>query len=197
VHEVTVFEEIRHEIMADSMNQAYTERGIAPLFSASADARLVVVGQAPGRRAEETRLFWNDLSGDRLREWLGVTRQQFYTSKYIAQLPMDFYYPGRGRSGDKPPRPGFAEKWHPRLLAAMPRVETLVLVGSYAQSYYLGKRRHGSLTETVRHCRDYLPRYFPLVHPSPRNQVWLKRNPWFVEEVIPVLREITARLLDL
>jgi uracil-DNA glycosylase len=197
VHEVTVFEEIRHEIMADSMNQAYTERGIAPLFSASADARLVVVGQAPGRRAEETRLFWNDLSGDRLREWLGVTRQQFYTSKYIAQLPMDFYYPGRGRSGDKPPRPGFAEKWHPRLLAAMPRVETLVLVGSYAQSYYLGKRRHGSLTETVRHFRDYLPRYFPLVHPSPRNQVWLKRNPWFVEEVIPVLREITARLLDL
>ena len=197
MHEVTVFEEIRHEIMADSMNQAYTERGIAPLFSASADARLVVVGQAPGRRAEETRLFWNDLSGDRLREWLGVTRQQFYTSKYIAQLPMDFYYPGRGRSGDKPPRPGFAEKWHPRLLAAMPRVETLVLVGSYAQSYYLGKRRHGSLTETVRHFRDYLPRYFPLVHPSPRNQVWLKRNPWFVEEVIPVLREITARLLDL
>ena len=197
MHEVTVFEEIRHEIMADSMNQAYTERGIAPLFSASADARLVVVGQAPGRRAEETRLFWNDLSGDRLRDWLGVTRQQFYTSKYIAQLPMDFYYPGRGRSGDKPPRPGFAEKWHPRLLAAMPRVETLVLVGSYAQSYYLGKRRHGSLTETVRHFRDYLPRYFPLVHPSPRNQVWLKRNPWFVEEVIPVLREITARLLDL
>ena len=194
---MTVFEEIRHEIMADSMNQAYTERGIAPLFSASADARLVVVGQAPGRRAEETRLFWNDLSGDRLREWLGVTRQQFYTSKYIAQLPMDFYYPGRGRSGDKPPRPGFAEKWHPRLLAAMPRVETLVLVGRYAQSYYLGKRRHGSLTETVRHFRDYLPRYFPLVHPSPRNQVWLKRNPWFVEEVIPVLREITARLLDL
>lgn len=194
---MTFVEEIRHEIMADPMNQAYTERGIAPLFNASADARLVVVGQAPGRRAEETRLFWNDLSGDRLRDWLGVTRQQFYTSKYIAQLPMDFYYPGRGRSGDKPPRPGFAEKWHPRLLAAMPRVETLVLVGSYAQSYYLGKRRHGSLTETVRHFRDYLPRYFPLVHPSPRNQVWLKRNPWFVEEVIPVLREITARLLDL
>ena len=194
---MTFVEEIRREIMADPMNQAYTERGIAPLFNASADARLVVVGQAPGRRAEETRLFWNDLSGDRLRDWLGVTRQQFYTSKYIAQLPMDFYYPGRGRSGDKPPRPGFAEKWHPRLLAAMSRVETLVLVGSYAQSYYLGKRRHGSLTETVRHFRDYLPRYFPLVHPSPRNQVWLKRNPWFVEEVIPVLREITARLLDL
>ena len=193
---MTFVEEIRREIMADPMNQAYTERGIAPLFNASADARLVVVGQAPGRRAEETRLFWNDLSGDRLRDWLGVTRQQFYTSKYIAQLPMDFYYPGRGKSGDKPPRPGFAEKWHPRLLAAMPHVETIVLVGTYAQRYYLGERCHGSLTETVRHFRDYLPRYLPLVHPSPRNQVWLKRNPWFEEEVIPVLREITARLLD-
>ena len=105
---MTTFETINAEIAADPMNQAYTERGILPLFRASAAARLVIVGQAHGRKAEETRLFWNDPSGDRLRDWMGVTREQFYGSKYIAQLPMDFYYPGKGTSGDQPPRKGFA-----------------------------------------------------------------------------------------
>lgn len=181
--------------MADPMNRAYTERGIGPLFNASAEARLVIVGQAPGRRAEETRLFWNDPSGDRLREWMGVTREQFYTSPFLAQLPMDFYFPGTGKSGDLPPRSGFAEKWHPRLLAAMPQVQTIILVGSYSQKYYLAERRKKTLTETVKHFKEYLPEYLPLVHPSPRNHGWLKRNPWFEEEVIPVLRELTARLI--
>lgn len=192
---MTTFETINAEIAADPMNQSYTGRGILPLFRASAAARLVIVGQAPGRKAEETRLFWNDPSGDRLRDWMGVTREQFYGSEYIAQLPMDFYYPGKGKSGDQPPRKGFAEKWHPRLLAAMPSIETIILVGSYAQEYYLDARRKENLAETVRSFREYLPDYLPLVHPSPRNQIWLKRNPWFEQDVIPVLKERVRSLI--
>ena len=192
---MTTFETINAEIAADPMNQSYTGRGILPLFRASAAARLVIVGQAPGRKAEETRLFWNDPSGDRLRDWMGVTREQFYRSKYIAQLPMDFYYPGKGKSGDQPPRRGFAKKWHPRLLAAMPSIETIILVGSYAQEYYLDARRKENLTETVRSFREYLPDYLPLVHPSPRNQIWLKSNPWFEQDVIPVLKERVRSLI--
>lgn len=192
-----VFQRISQAIAGDPMNGEYTRRGIQPLFKASEEARMVIVGQAPGHRAEETRLFWNDPSGDRLREWMGVTREQFYTSPYLAQLPMDFYFPGKGKSGDLPPRRGFAEKWHPHLLAAMPRVETIVLVGSYAQRYYLGSRRKETLTETVRSFREYLPRFLPLVHPSPRNTAWLMQNPWFERDVLPVLKEITARLLEL
>lgn len=194
---MTIFEQIRADIAADPMNQAYTQRGILPLFKATAEARLVIVGQAPGRRAEETRLYWNDPSGDRLREWMGVTREEFYSSPYLAQLPMDFYFPGKGKAGDLPPRRGFAAKWHPRLLEAMPKVQTLVLVGSYSQQYYLGQRRKGTLTETVRSFREYLPRFLPLVHPSPRNYGWLLQNPWFEQEVVPVLREITKELLEL
>lgn len=186
---MAVFEEIKQAIMNDPMNRGYTARGIEPLFKASKDARIVIVGQAPGRKAEETRLYWNDLSGDRLREWLGMTREEFYSTDCIAHLPMDFYFPGKGESGDLPPRKGFAEKWHPLLLEEMPQIETIILVGSYAQKYYLGKRRKKNLTETVRNFREFLPNYFPLVHPSPLNLGWFKRNPWFEEEVIPILKK--------
>lgn len=192
---MTIFQDIKAEIMADPVNKEYTERGIAPLFYASKDARLVIVGQAPGRKAEETRLFWNDQSGDRLREWMGITREEFYTSSRLAHLPMDFYYPGKAKTGDKPPRKGFAEKWHPRLLEAMPKAETIILIGTYAQQYYLGVRRKENLTQTVRSFREYLPEYLPLVHPSPLNHGWLKRNPWFETDVIPILRDL-MKLLD-
>lgn len=176
--------------MTDTMNQPFTQRGVPPLFKASKDARIAIVGQAPGRKAEETQLFWNDLSGDRLREWMGVTRETFYTTDVIAHLPMDFYYPGKAKSGDLPPRKGFAEKWHPLLLQEMPNIETIILIGSYAQKYYLGNKREKNLTETVRNFEEYLPKYMPLVHPSPLNHGWLKRNPWFEQEVVPVLKEI-------
>lgn len=189
---MSIFDKIRDEIMADPMNKDYTEKGIPPLFKASKEANIVIVGQAPGRQAEATRLFWNDPSGDRLREWMNVTREEFYGSERIAQLPMDFYYPGKAKTGDKPPRKDFAEKWHPRLLAEMPQIKTIILVGSYAQKYYLGERCKENLTETVRNYREYLPNYLPLVHPSPLNIGWLKRNPWFERDVIPVLREITS-----
>lgn len=185
-----IFEKIKQEIMEDPSNESYTKRGIPPLFKASKEARIVVVGQAPGRKAEETQLFWNDLSGDRLREWMGISREIFYETNRIAHLPMDFYYPGKAKSGDAPPRKGFAEKWHPYLLEEMPNVQTIFLIGNYAQNYYLGKRREGNLTETVRNYHKYLPDHFPLVHPSPLNLGWLKQNPWFDSEVLPTLKEI-------
>lgn len=191
-----IFEKIKQEIIADQMNESYTKKGIPPLFKASVDARIAVVGQAPGRKAEETRLFWNDLSGDRLREWMGISREIFYTTNRIAHLPMDFYYPGKAKNGDVPPRKGFAEKWHPPLLDEMPNIEVIVLIGSYAQKYYLNKSREKSLTETVRNFQKYLPEYFPLVHPSPLNLGWMKRNQWFQNDVLPVLKEIVDKNLN-
>lgn len=190
-----MFEKIKQEIMDDPMNQNYTKKGIPPLFKASIEARLVIVGQAPGRKAEESRLFWNDLSGDRLREWLGISREIFYETNRIAHLPMDFYYPGKAKTGDAPPRKGFAEKWHPPLLELMPNIETIILIGSYAQEYYLNNRREKNLTETVRSYQKYLPKYFPLVHPSPLNLGWLKKNPWFDNDVLPILKEIVKKNL--
>ncbi|MDD2447307.1 MAG: uracil-DNA glycosylase family protein [Tissierellia bacterium] len=187
---MNIFKEIKQEIMADEMNDSYTKKGVPPLFKASKYARIAIVGQAPGRKAEETQLFWNDLSGDRLRDWMGVSREEFYGTDRIAQLPMDFYYPGKAKSGDLPPRKGFAEKWHPRLLGEMPNIETIILIGSYSQRYYLGKQNEKNLTETVRNFKNYLPEYLPLVHPSPLNISWLKRNLWFESDVLPVLKEV-------
>ncbi|NLY44901.1 MAG: uracil-DNA glycosylase family protein [Tissierella sp.] len=191
-----IFEEIKQEIMTDPMNESYTVKGIQPLFKASKDARIVIVGQAPGRKAEETHLFWNDPSGDRLREWMGISREEFYKTNRIAHLPMDFYYPGKAKTGDVPPRKGFAEKWHPCLLEEMAKIETIILIGNYAQKYYLGKRCEKNLTETVRNFEKYLPKYLPLVHPSPLNLGWLKRNPWFENDVLPVLRKIVKDCLE-
>lgn len=188
-------DEVTQAIMQDPENQQYSLGGIEPLFSAPKTAKIVIVGQAPGLVAQETRLFWNDRSGERLRDWMGVDRQTFYDSGLFAVLPMDFYYPGKGKSGDLPPRKDFAKKWHPVLLEKLLQVELFLLVGSYAQNYYLGQQMQKNLTETVKHFQEYLPKYFPLVHPSPRNQLWLAKNPWFEEEVVPVLQAEIARIL--
>lgn len=186
-----VFEAIRN----DPQNASYTARGIDPLYTAGPHARIVIVGQAPGRVAQDTRIPWNDRSGERLRGWLGMGRETFYDSERVAIIPMDFYFPGAGRGGDLPPRPGFAERWHPVLLGMMPEVRLIVLVGSYAVRRYLRLPALTKLTDVVRSYRDVLsasapgePRRFPLVHPSPRNQMWLKRNPWFEADVVPELR---------
>lgn len=187
------FAEIKQMIMNDEMNKSYTEKGIEPLFKVTKEARIVIVGQAPGRKAEETHLFWNDPSGDRLREWMGISRKTFYETDHIALLPMDFYYPSKAKTGDEPPRKGFAEKWHPIFLREMPNVKIIIVIGNYAQKYYLGKLREKNLTETVKNFQKYLPEYLPLVHPSPLNLGWLKKNRWFEEDVLPVLREIVRR----
>ena len=188
-------EDIKKVIMADSQNQAYTERGIEPLFAAPKTARINIVGQAPGIKAQETRLYWNDKSGDRLREWMGVDYDTFYHSGYFAAIPMDFYFPGHGKSGDLPPRKDFAEKWHQPILELLPDLELTILIGQYAQKYYLHQKGTVKLTDTVKHYQDYLPEFFPLVHPSPRNQIWMAKNPWFESEVVPELQRRIKTIL--
>ena len=184
-----------NKIDRDEMNAPLRAKGFVPVYTAAAKSRIVLVGQAPGRIAQETRKPWNDASGRLLRQWLGVTDEEFYDPDLFAIMPMDFYYPGKGVHGDLPPRKEFAKTWHPKLSALMPNVRLTILVGAYAQKYYLGTRTKKSLTETVKFFNNYLPEYFPLVHPSPLNFGWQKRNPWFEKEVIPVLQEIVQKAL--
>ena len=183
------------EVRACRACEAHLPYAPKPVLRAAATARILLVGQAPGRRVHETGIPWNDPSGDRLRDWMQVSRDIFYDEGRIAIIPTGFCYPGTGKGGDLPPRPECAPLWHPRLHELLPDVRLTLLVGSYAQAYYLGKRCQKTLTETVHHYRDYLPEFLPLPHPSPRNQMWLKRNPWFAEEVLPLLRREVARLL--
>ena len=183
------------QIMADPMNADYTGQGWQPVYSASPHSRIVIVGQAPGRVAQESGKPWNDVSGQNLRQWLNVTEEQFYDSRLFALMPMDFYYPGKGKHGDLPPRREFAEKWHSRLLDQMTEVKLTILVGVYAQKFYLAGQAKRDLTETVASYREYLPKYFPLVHPSPLNFRWRKRNPWFAGEVIPALQRVVQEVL--
>lgn len=166
-----------------------------PVVTGSKTSKIVIIGQAPGRKVHETGIPWNDPSGDLLRNWMGVEKKIFYDSAQIALMPMGFCYPGKGKSGDLPPRPECAPRWHKELLAQMPEIRLLVLIGQYSQRYYLPKLRRENLTETVRHFTDYLPEYFVLPHPSPRNRVWLRNNPWFEKDVLPVFRERVCSLL--
>ncbi|MCH8809854.1 MAG: uracil-DNA glycosylase family protein [Proteobacteria bacterium] len=170
--------------------------GPRPVLRARATARLLIVGQAPGTRVHETGIPWNDPSGERLRDWLAVDRATFYDERRIAIVPMGLCYPGRdARGGDRPPRPECAPLWHPPLIAALPAVELTLLIGRYAQGRYLGARRRATLTETVRAWADCAPGFLPLPHPSWRNTAWLKRNPWFAAELLPVLRARVRALL--
>ena len=189
------FKAIAEEIRKDPENASFTKRGIDPLFYAGPECRIMIVGQAPGRVAEESGIVWNDRSGDRLRDWMGIDRDTFYNSGKLAIVPMDFYFPGTGKSGDLPPRKDFADKWHPRLLELMPDLKLTILVGSYATKRYLRLKSSASLTQVVKDYRDYLPGFFPLVHPSPRNQIWMKENPWFDQTVIPDLQELVAQIM--
>jgi uracil-DNA glycosylase len=164
-----------------------------PVLAPKPGARLLIVGQAPGTRVHATGLPWNDPSGDRLRRWLGVDRAQFYGDPAIGIMPMGFCYPGKGRSGDLPPRRECAPAWHGRVRRFMPDLSLILLVGAYAQRHYLGAG--GSLTDVVRSWRSTPSPFFPLPHPSPRNIGWFLKNPWFEAEVLPALRERVAGLL--
>lgn len=190
------FEQLKQEIMADSDNKKYTDEGIEPLFSTPNTAKILIVGQAPGIKAQESKIFFNDKSGVKLREWMGIDDEIFYKSGLIGVVPMDFYYPGKGKSGDLPPRKNFAKKWHSKVLELMPNLELIVLVGKYAQDYYLGNDKKQNLTETVYNYKQYLPRYFPIVHPSPLNFRWHNKNSWFIEEVVPELQKRVKEILE-
>lgn len=162
--------------------------GPRPVFRVSATARLLIVGQAPGRRVHATGIPWNDPSGEQLRAWLRMDRAQFYDTTRVAIVPTGLCYPGSGVRGDLPPRPECAPLWQPRFRAALPGIRLTLLVGMHAQAYHLGARRKKTLAQTVRAFQEYLPEYFPLPHPSPRNRLWLRNHPWFVKEVLPALR---------
>jgi uracil-DNA glycosylase len=159
-----------------------------PVVRASGAARLLIVGQAPGRRVHETGLPWNDPSGDVLRSWLGMEREAFYDASRVAIVPIGLCYPGTVDGADLPPRRECAPIWQPRFREALPRIQLTLLVGSYAQAFYLNEKRKRTLGETVRAFREYLPEFFVLPHPSWRTIGWQKRNPWFAKEVLPALR---------
>ncbi len=177
------------EIRACQVCAAHLPHAPNPIARAHANARLLLIGQAPGRRVNESGIPWNDPSGDTLREWLQLTREQFYDERLVAIVPSGFCYPGTGKSGDLPPRPECAPLWHAPLLAAMPKIKLTLLIGSYAQANYLKENIQPTLTETVANYAAYLPQFLPLPHPSPRNRLWLKRNPWFADEVLPLLQK--------
>jgi len=169
--------------------------GPRPGLQAHKSARLCIVGQAPGRKVHETGIPWNDPSGDRLRIWLGLTPGQFYDSRKVAIIPMGFCYPGKAASGDNPPRPECAPRWHEKLNAHLPDIALTLLIGHHAQAYYLRDRRKDTLGDTVKAWKEYLPLgYLPLAHPSPRNQPWLVKNPWFEEQLVLDLRRVIQAL---
>ncbi|MDR6447989.1 uracil-DNA glycosylase [Paraburkholderia terricola] len=169
--------------------------GPRPIVRAGADARILIVGQAPGARVHASGIPWDDASGDRLRNWLGIDAATFHDESRFAIIPMGFCYPGRGNGGDKPPRRECAQLWLDSLLGKLPDIQLTLLIGQYAQRHFLGARRKASLTETVRAWREYAPAFVPLPHPSPRNQPWFQRHAWFESEVLPMLRERIAQLI--
>lgn len=182
-------------IRACRLCEAHLPLGPRPVLRASPSARLLIVGQAPGKRVHASGVPWDDASGRRLREWMGVDADTFYDESRIAIVPMGFCYPGRAGSGDAPPRRECRSTWHPRLVPMLPRIELTLLIGQYAQAHFLGERRGASLTDTVRAWREYVPSQIPLPHPSPRNVGWFKANPWFADEVLPTLRERVTQVL--
>ncbi|UOK41824.1 MULTISPECIES: uracil-DNA glycosylase family protein [Flavobacterium] len=184
------------EIRNCKVCEQYLELGANPVIAASSKSKLIIVGQAPGRIVHNTGIPWNDKSGDNLRNWLGIDKATFYDTDKVALMPMGFCYPGTGKTGDLPPRPECAPLWHNKLLALMPEAKLILLVGHYAQNYYLGDKKGKTLTETVKRFRSYLPNYFPLPHPSPRNNIWLAKNEWFNQEVLPELKKEIRNILE-
>lgn len=174
--------------------EAYLPHSPRPVLRAAPNSRILLAGQAPGRKVHESGIPWQDASGERLRDWLGVDAAQFYDASRFAIVPMGFCYPGAGRSGDLPPRPECRALWHPRLMPLLRDVRLVLAVGEYAQAYHL-PQRNKTLTETVAAWREYWPAVVPLPHPSPRNQLWLRRNPWFESELLPALRILVRETL--
>jgi uracil-DNA glycosylase family 4 len=183
-------EKLLKEIRTCAVCKKFLPNKPRPVLQAGVNAKIVIIGQAPGQKVQDSGIPWNDQSGNELRRWLGVSKEQFYNDKLFALVPMGFCYPGKGTSGDLPPRPECAPLWHNQLFSKMKKVKLVILIGQYSQKYYLGEKLKPTLTETVKNYQEYLPRYLPLVHPSPRNKIWQKKNPWFEMEIIPQLTKI-------
>lgn len=188
------FTKIRDALISDERNSDYSKRGILPIYQVSEEAKILIIGQAPGAKVEENGIPFMDKSGEKLRDWMGVDEATFY-SKRIAIMPMDFYFPGRGKTGDLPPRKFIAEDYHEKMLALMPKIKLTILIGEYAIKNYLKDTKKENLTGTVRCFQEYLPKYFPIVHPSPLNFRWQAKNPWFEKDVVPMLRQKVHEIL--
>ena len=182
------------EVRACTICEPHLPNGVRPVLQVNSDAKILIAGQAPGRRVHATGIPFDDPSGDRLRDWMGVTREQFYNPELLAIVPMGFCYPGTGNSGDLPPRPECAATWRARLLRQLPRIETTLVIGKYAHDYHFGKSNL-TVTRLVENWQQHWPRRLPLPHPSPRNNIWLKKNPWFETKVVPVIRARITHLL--
>lgn len=179
------------EIRQCTICTKYLDLGPRPVVSGHIDSKIVIIGQAPGTKVHASGIPWDDPSGKQLRKWLGVSDEDFYDARKFAIVPMGFCYPGKGKSGDLPPRPECARQWHASLFDKMPNVKLVILIGMYAHKYYLKKTAKKTLTETVRNYKEYMPNYLVLPHPSPRNRFWLTKNPWFEESVVPELQQMT------
>ncbi len=187
---------LQAEIAACRICAEHLTHGVRPVVSFSSTSRLLIIGQAPGSKVHESGIPWDDASGERLREWTGLTEQQFYDPAKVALVPMGFCYPGKAGGGDKPPRKECAPQWHERVLDTLPSDRLTLLVGTYAQAHYLPDARKLSMTERVRAYRDFLPDYLPLPHPAWRSAIWMKKNPWFAEQVLPDLQKRIRHRLD-
>ncbi|HAS6144117.1 TPA: uracil-DNA glycosylase family protein [Vibrio vulnificus] len=188
-------EPLLNQIRACQVCASALPLGANPVVQAHSEAKILIIGQAPGTKVHHTSIPWNDASGNRLRAWLDIEKQTFYDPKQIAIMPMGFCYPGRGQSGDLPPRKECAPLWHEALLKHLPNIELTLLIGQYAQNRYLSNKPK-TLTETVQNWQAWLPDYLPLPHPSPRNTLWLRKNPWFEEQTVPYLRQQVHQLLS-
>ena len=182
------------QIELDKRNAEYTNKNIPPILQVDKEARILIVGQAPGKKVEESLIPFNDKSGETLISWMGIDKDTFY-SKEIAIVPMDFYYPGKAKTGDLPPRKFIAQEYHEPILKELNNIELTILIGKYSMDYYLKGRTKKNLTETVKCFDEYLPKYFPIVHPSPLNFRWQAKNPWFVQDVVPVLKKTVKKIL--
>jgi uracil-DNA glycosylase len=188
----TAMKKLLTEIRACTVCTKFLPNKPHPIVQAGIYAKIVIIGQAPGQKVQDSGIPWDDASGNELRRWLGVSKEQFYNDKLFALVPMGFCYPGKGTSGDLPPRPECAPLWHEPLLKNMKKAKLIILIGQYSLNYYLGEAMKSTLTDTVRNYNEYLPNYFPLVHPSPRNRIWQSKNPWFEKEIVPILRIIIS-----
>ncbi|WP_281555839.1 uracil-DNA glycosylase family protein [Thalassomonas sp. RHCl1] len=187
---------LKQEIRRCTLCEPELPLGANPVIRGNKSAKILVAGQAPGIKVHKTSIPFNDASGVRLRQWLGIDETVFYDEDQIAIVPMGFCYPGTGKSGDLPPRAECAKTWHRQLFALLPDIELILVIGQYAQKYHLKDRQKKNLTETVRAWQEYAPAIIPLPHPSPRNNIWLRRNPWFEQQVLPYIRGRVSELVS-
>lgn len=189
------FNLIKKQILSCTICESHLPHGVNPVLQINPKAKILIAGQAPGRKVHESNIPFNDASGKRLRDWMGVSDELFYDPEVVAIVPMGFCFPGTGKSGDLPPRPECAKKWRSPLLEQLPNIELTILIGLYAMKWHLKKEMASTLTETVKNWKNYPDNIFPIPHPSPRNFGWLRKNPWFEDDVLPHLKQRISKML--